>query len=77
MRYLYVGPQGRYMELTPAQMKALLQEAGAEAVADDAAEELARTLETYIGYVTEEAVVLARNDDRKTVAREDVVEAEA
>lgn len=64
------------MELTPGQMKQLLQDAGAENVSDAAAENLARTLETYIGYVTEEAVVLAQNDDRKTVNREDVITAE-
>lgn len=64
------------MELTPVQMKDLLRSAGAEDVEEDAAEEMARVLENYIGYITEEAVALADADGRKTVDKADVVRAE-
>lgn len=64
------------MELTPGQARQLLQDAGADDVSDKAAKELAKTLETYAGYISEEAVALAIDDERDVVRKEDVVEAE-
>lgn len=64
------------MELTPEYARRLLREAGATDVSDDAAEELAQTLETYAGYISEEATALAIDDDRNVVKKEDVIEAE-
>lgn len=64
------------MEVTIGQARRLLQAAGADEVDDDAAKELASTLETYAGYISEEAAAIARGDDRGVVRREDIVEAE-
>ncbi len=64
------------MELTPEYARQLLAAAGAEDVSDEAAEELAQTLETYAGYISEEATALARDDERTVVTKEDVMEAE-
>lgn len=64
------------MELTIAQMKQVLQDAGAADVSGTAAEELAETLENYIGYISEEAVAQARQQDRTAVRREDIIAAE-
>lgn len=64
------------MELTAAQARALLERAGAEDVSDEAATELAQTLETYAGYISEEAIAQAVDNDRGVVRREDVIEAE-
>lgn len=64
------------MELTPAQMRKILEEEGAEEVGDEAAEELAEVLEKYIGYISEEAVAQAREEDRSAVTRADIIAAE-
>lgn len=64
------------MELTPAQAKELLKDAGADDVSDEAAAEFARTLETYAGYISEEAIAQAIDNDRSIVRKEDVIEAE-
>jgi histone H3/H4 len=57
------------MELTPAQAKELLKDA--------AAKKFAETLETFAGYISEEAIALAANEERSVVTREDVIEAES
>lgn len=54
----------------------LLEDAGAEDVSDAAAAELADTLETYAGYISEEAIALATDADRDVVRKDDVIEAE-
>ncbi|MDY6776843.1 MAG: histone [Candidatus Nanohaloarchaea archaeon] len=64
------------MELTPAQMRKILEEEGAEEVGDEAAEELAEVLEKYIGYISEEAVAQAREEGRSAVTRADIIAAE-
>lgn len=64
------------MELTPAQAKELLRDAGADDVSDSAAKKLAETLETYAGYISEEAIALAADAERSVVTREDIIEAE-
>ncbi|MDY6761514.1 MAG: histone-like protein [Candidatus Nanohaloarchaea archaeon] len=63
------------MELSPDQIQALLKEEGASA-STAAAEELAEVLENYIGYITEEAIGLAREDGRDAITKQDIVEAE-
>ncbi len=65
------------MELTVGQMAAVLRAAGAEDVDEAAAEELGQVLENYVGYIAEEAVAQAREQDRQAVTREDVIAAEA
>ncbi len=64
------------MELTPEYARQLLESAGAEDVSDEAAEELAQTLETYAGYISEEAIALAIDEDRNVVRKQDIIEAE-
>lgn len=64
------------MELAPEQMRAFLVDAGAEEVDPEAAEELAELLENYIGYLSEEAVALAREEERNVVTRDDILRAE-
>lgn len=65
------------MELTPKQAKELLRDAGADDVSDRAAKELASTLETYAGYISEEAIALAVSDERSVVTKDDIIEAES
>lgn len=65
------------MELTPTQVKELLKDAGADGIADDAAKELAQTLETYAGYISEEATALARDEERSVVTKQDIIKAES
>ena len=64
------------MELTSAQALKLLEDHGAGDVDDDAALELAQTLERYAGYISEEAVAHVEDDGRKAIKREDIVAAE-
>lgn len=63
------------MELPKTKMKDILKSAGAERVSEDAAKELGNILEIFAGDVCEEAIARAKEDGRKTVRREDVVEA--
>ncbi|MDY6768760.1 MAG: histone-like protein [Candidatus Nanohaloarchaea archaeon] len=63
------------MELSPEQIQALL-EADDATLSTAAAEELAEVLENYIGYITEEAAGLAREDGRDAITQQDIVEAE-
>lgn len=64
------------MELAPEQMREALVEAGATDVDEAAAEEFAELLENYIGYISEEAVALADEEDRSAVTGEDILQAE-
>lgn len=64
------------MELSVEQARRLLVAAGAEDVADDAAAELARTLETYAGHVSEEAVAQALEEGNGVVTQKHIIAAE-
>lgn len=64
------------MEFTIKQARELLKDAGAEDVSDEAAKELAQTLETYAGYISEEAIAQAQDKERSVVRKDDIVEAE-
>ncbi|MFB6216604.1 MAG: hypothetical protein ABEJ72_06515 [Candidatus Aenigmatarchaeota archaeon] len=63
------------MELTAAQAREMLEEAGADEVDQEAAEEFAQVLENYMGYISEEAVARADGDERP-VTEEDIISAE-
>lgn len=56
-------------------MKEMIKSQGDKRVSEDAADEMQQILEMFAGDVAEEAIAIAREDDRKTVRREDVKEA--
>ncbi|MBY6294004.1 histone [Nanohaloarchaea archaeon H01] len=63
------------MEFSISKMKEMIKSQGDKRVSEDAAEELGQILEMFAGDVAEEAIAVAREDDRKTVRAEDVREA--
>ena len=56
-------------------MKQMIEERGDIRVSEDAAEKLGEMLELFAGDVSEEAIAVAQEDDRKTIRAEDVREA--
>ncbi len=62
-------------ELPIAPVTRLIRNAGAERVSDDASQELIRLLEEEAEKIAGKAINLARHAKRKTVTREDIVEA--
>ena len=62
-------------ELPIAPVTRLIRNAGAERVSEDASQELIRLLEEEAEKIAGKAVNLARHAKRKTVTREDIVEA--
>ncbi len=63
------------MELSTKTMHRILEDAGADDVDEDAAEELADTIELFAGYISEEAVGLAADSERKVITKDDVIKA--
>lgn len=63
------------MEFSKASMKRMIKSQTDKRVSEDAALELGDILETFAGDVAEEAIAVAKEDDRKTVRREDIREA--
>jgi histone H3/H4 len=63
------------MEFSISKMKELIKNQGDKRVSEDSAEELGNVLERFAGDVAEEAIAVAREDDRKTVRAEDIKEA--
>lgn len=63
------------MEFSIAKMKEIIKDQGDKRVSEDSAEELRRVLEMFAGDVSEEAIAIARENDRKTVRAEDIREA--
>ncbi len=63
------------MELSTEQVRALLEDEDSS-MSTAAAEDLAEVLENYIGYITEEAMGLAREDGRDAIMQQDIVKAE-
>lgn len=63
------------MEFSISKMKEMVKSQGDKRVSEDSAEELRTVLETFAGDVAEEAIAVAREDNRKTVRAEDVREA--
>lgn len=63
------------MEFSISKMKEIIKEEGDKRVSEDSAEELRRVLERFAGDVAEEAIAVARDNDRKTVRSEDVKQA--
>jgi len=64
-------------ELPIAPITRLMRNAGAERVSEDASEALVEVLEEYGETVAKKAVSLAKHAGRKTVKKEDVMEAVA
>ncbi|MBE0516163.1 MAG: histone family protein [Methanophagales archaeon] len=62
-------------ELPIAPVTRIVRNAGAERVSEDASQELARLLEAYGDKIARKAVSLARHAGRRTVKREDLIEA--
>ncbi len=63
------------MEFSISKMKELIKNEGGKRVSEGSAEELREVLEMFAGDVAEEAIAIAREDDRKTVRAEDIKEA--
>ncbi len=63
------------MEFSISKMKEIVKEEGDKRVSEPSAQELRRILETFAGDVAEEAIAVAREDERKTVRAEDIREA--
>ncbi|MCW7071977.1 MAG: histone family protein [Candidatus Methanospirareceae archaeon] len=62
-------------ELPIAPVTRIVRNAGAERVSEDASQALVEVLEEYGEEVAERAVALAKHAGRKTVKREDILEA--
>lgn len=63
------------MEFSIAKMKELIKSQGDKRVSEESADELRDILEMFAGDIAEEAIAVAKEDDRKTVRAEDVREA--
>lgn len=63
------------MEFSISKMKEMIKSQGDKRVSEDAADEMRKILEMFAGDVSEEAIAVARENDRKTVRREDIKEA--
>jgi histone H3/H4 len=63
------------MEFSISKMKEMIKTQGDKRVSEDAAEELGQILEMFAGDLAEESVAVARDNDRKTIRKEDVKEA--
>ncbi|QKQ98739.1 histone [Candidatus Nanohaloarchaea archaeon] len=63
------------MEFSTAKMKEMIKGQGDKRVSEESAERLGEILETFAGDVAEEAIAVAKEDDRKTVRKEDVKKA--
>jgi len=60
------------MEFSISKMKEMIKAQGDKRVSEDSAEELREILEMFAGDIAEEAIAVAREDDRKTVRAEDI-----
>lgn len=60
------------MEFSISKMKEMIKSQGDKRVSEDSAEELREILEMFAGDIAEEAIAVAREDDRKTVRAEDI-----
>ena len=63
------------MEFSLAKMKEMIKSQGDKRVSEDAAEEMRAILEMFAGDVAEEAIAIARENNRKTIRQEDIREA--
>lgn len=63
------------MEFSISKMKEMIKSQGDKRVSEDAADEMRKILEMFAGDVAEEAIAVARENERKTVRREDIKEA--
>ncbi|MFB6208845.1 MAG: histone [Candidatus Nanohaloarchaea archaeon] len=63
------------MEFSVSKMKEMIKNEGDKRVSEEAAEHLGDLLEMFAGDVAEEAIAVARDDNRKTVRADDVREA--
>jgi histone H3/H4 len=63
------------MEFSVSKMKDMIKSQGDKRVSEDSAKQLANVIETFAGDVSEEAIAVAEEKDRKTVRAEDVRQA--
>jgi len=63
------------MEFSVSKMKDMIKSQGDKRVSEESAKQLADVLETFAGDVSEEAIAVAEEKDRKTIRAEDVREA--
>ena len=63
------------MEFSISKMKQIIKENSNKRVSEGSAEELRNVLEMYAGDIAEEAIAVAKDDDRKTVRGEDIKKA--
>lgn len=63
------------MEFSISKMKQIIKENSNKRVSEGSAEELRNVLEMYAGDIAEEAIAVAKDDDRKTVRGEDIKQA--
>jgi len=63
------------MEFSVSKMKEMIKSQGGKRVSEDSAKELGKVLETFAGDVSEEAIAVAKDKDRKTVRGEDIRDA--
>lgn len=63
------------MEFSISKMKEMIKNQGDKRVSRESAEELRKVLEMFAGDVAEEAIAIARAEDRKTVRAEDIKQA--
>lgn len=63
------------MEFSISKMKEMIKSQGDKRVSEESAEELRTILETFAGDIAEEAIAVAREDNRKTVRAEDIKKA--
>lgn len=60
------------MEFSISKMKEIIKSQGDKRVSEDSADELRKVLEMFAGDVSEEAIAIAKEDNRKTVRAEDI-----
>ncbi|MDY6789220.1 MAG: histone [Candidatus Nanohaloarchaea archaeon] len=67
--------RSRIMEISRKTINRLLKDAGAEEISEGAFQEFAEVIELYAGYITEEALEVSRENNHKSLKKEDIQKA--